>query len=76
VPLHVFRRRIQPRLQARLEQVRKGFDIDYCLQRTKTILDGRNYADAEWLDVAHHFAQVFDRRLLGLRPEAVAAVAP
>jgi tetratricopeptide (TPR) repeat protein len=44
-------------LQARLEQVRSGFDFDYCLRKARSILDGRQ-ADADWLDVAHHLAQL------------------
>jgi tetratricopeptide (TPR) repeat protein len=44
-------------LKARLEQVRAGFDFNYCLEKARTILDGRN-VDAEWLDVAHHLTQL------------------
>jgi tetratricopeptide (TPR) repeat protein len=40
-------------LQARLEQIKTGFDFDYCLRKARSILDGK-FADAEWLDVAHH----------------------
>jgi tetratricopeptide (TPR) repeat protein len=42
-------------LKARLESVRAGFDVDYCLRRAKTILDGR-YEGMEWLDVAQHLS--------------------
>jgi tetratricopeptide (TPR) repeat protein len=44
-------------LKAALEQVRAGFDFAYCLRKARTILDGRQ-ADADWLDVAHHLAQL------------------
>jgi tetratricopeptide (TPR) repeat protein len=44
-------------LQARLEQLRTGFDLDYCLKKAKTILDGR-YDSLEWLDVAHHLVKL------------------
>jgi tetratricopeptide (TPR) repeat protein len=44
-------------LQARLEQVRGGFDFNYCLSKARTILDGK-YTDLEWLDVAHHLLQL------------------
>ncbi len=44
-------------LQVRLEQVRAGFDFNYCIQKARSILDSR-HADAEWLDVAHHLAQL------------------
>src|SRR5262249_30229321 len=45
-------------LQARLEQYRTGFDVDYCLHRAKTILDGRQFEGLEWLDVAQHLARL------------------
>jgi tetratricopeptide (TPR) repeat protein len=44
-------------LRARLEQLRAGFDFEYCLRRARSVLDGR-HADAEWLDVAHHLVQL------------------
>jgi tetratricopeptide (TPR) repeat protein len=43
-------------LQARLESVRAGFDVAYCLNKARTILD--RYTDVEWLDVARHLAQL------------------
>jgi tetratricopeptide (TPR) repeat protein len=43
-------------LQARLEAVRAGFDVDYCLNKSRTILD--RYNDVEWLDVARHLVQL------------------
>jgi tetratricopeptide (TPR) repeat protein len=45
-------------LRARLDAVRNGFDVDYCLNKVRTILDGRQYADPEWLDVAQHLVQL------------------
>jgi tetratricopeptide (TPR) repeat protein len=44
-------------LTARLEAVRAGFDVAYCVRRTRTILDGR-YEGVEWLDVASHLVQL------------------
>ena len=44
-------------LQARLETMKAGFDLDYCLQKARTILDGRHYDSPEWLDVADHLDQ-------------------
>jgi tetratricopeptide (TPR) repeat protein len=43
-------------LQARLEAVRGGFDVSYCLNKARTILD--RYTDVEWLDVARHLVQL------------------
>jgi tetratricopeptide (TPR) repeat protein len=40
-------------LQARLEQVRGGFDVDYCVRKARSLLDARN-ADLELLDWAEH----------------------
>ncbi len=45
-------------LQARLESVRDGFDLDYCIKKTQTILDNPAYSDVQWLDVAHHLVQL------------------
>jgi tetratricopeptide (TPR) repeat protein len=44
-------------LQARLDSVRTGFDLDYCLNKTRTILDGR-HTEVEWLDVARHLIEL------------------
>jgi tetratricopeptide (TPR) repeat protein len=44
-------------LRRRLEHYGPGFDTAYCLNKAKTILDGR-HADVEWLDVAHHLTQL------------------
>ena len=55
-------------LEARLEQYGQGFDIDYCLRKSRSILDGR-FTDLEWLDVAHHLTQL----ALVMRPESLAA---
>jgi tetratricopeptide (TPR) repeat protein len=54
-------------LRARLEQVKAGFDFDYCLRKSRTILD--RYTDLEWLDVAHHLT----RLALIVKPESMAA---
>src|SRR5205085_4603459 len=55
-------------LKARLEHYGQGFDVDYCLRKSRSILDGR-YTDPEWLDVAHHLTQL----ALVIRPESLAA---
>jgi tetratricopeptide (TPR) repeat protein len=44
-------------LRERLDQVRAGFDFDYCMRKTRGILDA-NYTDYDWLDVAHHLVQL------------------
>jgi tetratricopeptide (TPR) repeat protein len=55
-------------LRDRLESVRGWFDVDYCLRRSRQILDGR-YDDPEWLDVARHLAEL----ALVARPDSPAA---
>jgi tetratricopeptide (TPR) repeat protein len=45
-------------LRAASEAVRNSFDVDYCINKTKKILDGRAYSDFEWLEVAHHLIQL------------------
>jgi tetratricopeptide (TPR) repeat protein len=52
-------------LQAHLENVRDGFDLEYCYKKTQTILDNAAFSDVEWLDVAHHLVQL----ALILKPE-------
>jgi tetratricopeptide (TPR) repeat protein len=54
-------------LRARLEQVRTGFDFDYCLRKSRTILE--RYTDLDWLDVAHHLTQL----ALVVHPSSLAA---
>ncbi len=55
-------------LRARLESVRAGFDVAYCVRRARAILDGR-YEGVEWLDVAQHLIQL----ALIVRPESTEA---
>lgn len=55
-------------LKARIEHYGHGFDVDYCLRKSKSILDAR-HTDVEWLDVAHHLTQL----ALVIRPESLAA---
>jgi tetratricopeptide (TPR) repeat protein len=55
-------------LKARLEHYGTGFDVDYCLRKSRSILDGR-LTDPEWLDVAHHLTQL----ALVIRPESLGA---
>ena len=45
-------------LRARLDSIRSGFDFDYCLRRTRTILDSSKLTGPEWLDVAAHLIQL------------------
>jgi tetratricopeptide (TPR) repeat protein len=54
-------------LKARQEHYGSGFDVDYCMRKARSILDGR-YTDLEWLDVAHHLTQL----ALVLRPDSLA----
>lgn len=54
-------------LQARLEQYGHGFDVAYCLQKAKQVLD--RYVEAEWLDVAHHLT----RLALVVKPDSLTA---
>jgi tetratricopeptide (TPR) repeat protein len=59
---------IQPEeLKRRLEQYGPGFDVAYCLQKARQILD--RHTDAEWLDVAHHLTQL----ALVVHPESAQA---
>ncbi len=44
-------------LRDRLDSIRGGFDFDYCLRRTRTVLDGK-LSGPEWLDVAAHLIQL------------------
>ncbi len=53
-------------LRARLESMRTGFDLDYCVRKARSILDGR-YTDVEWLDVAYHLIQL----ALVIKPESL-----
>jgi tetratricopeptide (TPR) repeat protein len=55
-------------LRAHLDKVRTGFDFDYCLRKTRSILDGR-FTDLEWLDVAHHLITL----AMIVRPDSLAA---
>jgi tetratricopeptide (TPR) repeat protein len=54
-------------LHARLEQVKAGFDFDYCIRKSRFILE--RYTDLEWVDVAHHLTQL----ALIVRPDSLAA---
>ena len=56
-------------LRARLDSVRGGFDFEYCLRRTRTVLDDRRLTDPEWLDVAAHLIQL----ALIVKPESLTA---
>ena len=48
--------------------MRGGFDFQYCLRRTRTVLEGR-LTDPEWLDVAAHLIQL----ALIVKPESLTA---
>jgi len=54
-------------LKARLEHYATGFDVAYCLQKARTILD--RYNDPDWLDVAQHLLTL----ALIVRPESLTA---
>lgn len=45
-------------LQSRLESIRSGFDLDYCIRKAQSILDNPQLGDLEWLEVAHHLIQL------------------
>ncbi len=53
-------------LRERLERVRDGFDVAYCISKTQTILDKPQYNTVEWWDVAAHLIQL----ALIIRPES------
>ncbi len=44
-------------LRTHLEVFKTGFDVDYCVRKAKTILDGR-FDNPEWMDVATHLIQL------------------
>src|SRR5262249_13387406 len=44
-------------LKARLEAVKGGFDVPYCLWKARTLLDART-VDLDLLDVAQHLAEL------------------
>jgi tetratricopeptide (TPR) repeat protein len=45
-------------LQTHLEELKAGFDFDYCLRKGRSILENRNMTGPEWLDVAYHLVQL------------------
>ncbi len=45
-------------LQANLDMIRPAFDVNYCIERTKTILDNPAFSDLEWVDVAEHLVKL------------------
>jgi len=54
-------------LQARLESIRTGFDVDYCIKKSRTLLDAKNW-DVDLLDWAQHLAELAQI----VRPESLA----
>jgi tetratricopeptide (TPR) repeat protein len=49
---------VQPdQLQLHLAKYKTGFDVDYCVSKAKTILDGR-LEGVEWMNVANHLIQL------------------
>jgi tetratricopeptide (TPR) repeat protein len=56
-------------LRERLEHYGPGFDVAYCLNKARQVLD--RYTDVEWLDVALHLT----RLALVVRPDSLAAQA-
>jgi tetratricopeptide (TPR) repeat protein len=55
-------------LRARLESMRSGFDVDYCLRKAKSLLDLKD-ADPDLLDWAQHLATLAQV----VRPESIVA---
>jgi predicted Zn-dependent protease len=55
-------------LRQRLDSIRAGFDFDYCLRRTQTIVNGK-LTGPEWLDVAAHLIQL----ALVVKPDSLTA---
>jgi tetratricopeptide (TPR) repeat protein len=45
-------------LQSHLEELKAGFDFDYCLRKGRGILENRAMTGPEWLDVAYHLVQL------------------
>jgi tetratricopeptide (TPR) repeat protein len=45
-------------LREHLEVMSKSFDVTYCIQKAKSILDGPLANDPEWLDVARHLSEL------------------
>lgn len=59
---------IQPEaLRARLEHHAVGFDVDYCVRKSRLIVD--KYTDPEWLEVADHLTTL----ALVVKPDSLAA---
>lgn len=54
-------------LKARLEQFAGGFDVAYCFQKTRTILE--RYTDVDWLDVALRLTEL----ALVVKPDSLLA---
>lgn len=45
-------------LRERLDRVRDGFDVYYCVKKAQTILDQPQFNTMEWLDVAYHLIEL------------------
>lgn len=45
-------------LQERVEEVSRWFDTAYCLKKARSILEGPQAQDLEWLDVARHLSEL------------------
>ena len=45
-------------LQANLDMIRPAFDVNYCIERTRTILENPAFSDLEWVDVADHLSKL------------------
>lgn len=55
-------------LAANRENLAKGFDVEYCIKKAKTILDSK-LDGLDWIDVARHMASL----ALVVRPESIQA---
>jgi tetratricopeptide (TPR) repeat protein len=55
-------------LRARLDMIRGGFDVSYCLKKARAVLDAKNW-DLDLLDWAQHLAEL----VRVVQPESLAA---
>jgi tetratricopeptide (TPR) repeat protein len=56
-------------LQANIEMIRPAFDVAYCIERVRTILENPAFSDLEWLEVADHLVKL----ALVMQPESLTA---
>jgi tetratricopeptide (TPR) repeat protein len=56
-------------LHANLDMIRPAFDVPYCTERARTILENPAFTDLEWLEVADHLVKL----ALVMQPENLSA---